>query len=102
LEAKKQNRPLADGDAKTACQTACSANAIVFGNVKDKESEIAQVRANNATRSYYVLEQLHVLPNVSYLAKVRNTDELIEPAGHHAAASGDHAPAAHGETAPHH
>ena len=102
LEAKKQGRPLADGDAKTACQTACSANAIVFGNVHDKQSEITQVRANNASRSYYVLEQLHVLPNVSYLAKVRNTDELIEPATHHAAAAEEHAPATHGETAPHH
>jgi molybdopterin-containing oxidoreductase family iron-sulfur binding subunit len=102
LEAKKQDRPLADGDAKTACQTACSANAIVFGNVHDKQSEITQVRANNASRSYYVLEQLHVLPNVSYLAKVRNTDELIEPATHHAAAAEEHAPATHGETAPHH
>jgi molybdopterin-containing oxidoreductase family iron-sulfur binding subunit len=48
------------------------------------------------------LEQLHVLPNVSYLAKVRNTDELIEPATHHAAAAEEHAPATHGETAPHH
>ncbi len=101
LEAKKQNRPLADGDAKTACQTACSANAIVFGNVRDKQSEIAQVRANNNSRSYYVLEQLHVLPNVSYLAKVRNTEEVIEPAGHHAAAGEEHAPAA-GEKAPAH
>ena len=102
LEAKKQDRPLADGDAKTACQTACSANAIVFGNVRDKESEIAQVRANNASRSYYVLEQLHVLPNVSYLAKVRNTDEVIESESHHAAPAAEHAPATHGETAPAH
>jgi molybdopterin-containing oxidoreductase family iron-sulfur binding subunit len=102
LEAKKQNRPLADGDAKTACQTACSANAIVFGNVRDKQSEIAQVRANNNSRSYYVLEQLHVLPNVSYLAKVRNTEEVIEPAGHHAAAGEEHAPAAGEKTPAHH
>ena len=35
-------------------------------------------------RSFYVLEQLHVLPNVTYLAKVRNTDEIIEAEGHHA------------------
>ncbi|MFM7671287.1 MAG: TAT-variant-translocated molybdopterin oxidoreductase [Bacteroidota bacterium] len=100
LEAKKQDRPLADGDAKTACQTACSANAIVFGNVHDKQSEIAQVRANNASRSYYVLEQLHVLPNVSYLAKVRNTEELIETEAPHTAASEEHAPAKAGEHAP--
>lgn len=86
LEAKKDNRPLRDGEAKTACQTSCAANAIVFGNVHDPNSAINAVRAENTNRSYYVLEQLHVLPNVSYLAKVRNTDEVIEQAGHHAAA----------------
>lgn len=75
LDAKKDNRPLKDGEAKTACQTACSADAIVFGNVHDKDSQISKVRAANTQRSFYVLEQLHVLPNVSYLTKVRNTDE---------------------------
>ena len=96
LEAKKEDRPLKDGDGKTACQTACSANAIVFGNVHDTSSEITKVRKENPSRSFYVLEQLHVLPNVSYLAKVRNTDELIEPAHHAAPAEGKtegHAPA---------
>jgi MoCo/4Fe-4S cofactor protein with predicted Tat translocation signal len=76
LDAKKDNRPLKDGEAKTACQMACSADAIVFGNVHDKASEIVKVREENKQRSYYVLEELHVLPNVSYLAKVRNTNEL--------------------------
>ena len=85
LEAKKADRPLQDGDAKTACQTACATNAIVFGNVHDPNSAITAVRANNTSRSYYVLEQLHVLPNVSYLAKVRNTDEVMEVEEHHAA-----------------
>ncbi|HNU12890.1 MAG TPA: TAT-variant-translocated molybdopterin oxidoreductase [Chitinophagaceae bacterium] len=91
LEAKKQDRPLKDGDAKTACQTACSANAIVFGNVHDKDSAITKVRAENTQRGFYVLEQLHVLPNVSYLAKVRNTAEIIEPEGHHGPAKTEHA-----------
>ena len=78
LTAKKENRPLKDGDAKTACQMACNADAIIFGNVNDKTSAISKVRAENPNRMFYVLEQLHVLPNVSYLTKVRNT--------------GDHAP----------
>ncbi|MBK9959249.1 MAG: hypothetical protein IPP11_11930 [Chitinophagaceae bacterium] len=66
---------LNDGDAKTACMLACSAQAIVFGNVHDKESLINKTRTENKQRSFYVLEQLHVLPNISYLAKVRNTEE---------------------------
>jgi molybdopterin-containing oxidoreductase family iron-sulfur binding subunit len=78
LDAKKDNRVLKGDDAKTACQTACPTNAIVFGNAHDKESSVNKVRENNKQRSFYVLEQLHVLPNVTYLAKVRNTDEVIE------------------------
>lgn len=99
LDAKKQDRPLLDGEAKTACQTACSANAIVFGNVHDATSEITKVRAENTQRSFYVLEQLHVLPNVSYLAKVRNTDEIIEEKGHQAMPEAEHAAGEH-EAAP--
>jgi molybdopterin-containing oxidoreductase family iron-sulfur binding subunit len=82
LDAKKENRILKDGDAKTACQTACAANAIVFGNANDKESQLTKVRNDNPQRSFYVLEQLHVLPNITYLAKVRNTDEIIEDEHH--------------------
>jgi len=78
LDAKKENRMLKDGDAKTACQMACATGAIVFGNVHDKESQITKMREDNKQRGYYVLEQLHVLPNVTYFAKVRNTEELIE------------------------
>ncbi len=77
LQAKKEGRMLQDGDAKTACQQACAGDAIVFGNVKDKTSQIAQIRDTNRQRSFYALEQLHVLPNVTYLAKIRNTDEII-------------------------
>ncbi len=74
LKAKKENRTLTDSDAKTACQQACAANAIVFGNVNNKDSQISNVRRENQGRLFYSLEQLHVLPNVNYLAKVRNTD----------------------------
>jgi molybdopterin-containing oxidoreductase family iron-sulfur binding subunit len=82
LDAKKENRVLKDGDAKTACMTACPTEAIVFGNAHDKESRITKMRNDNKQRSFYVLEQLHVLPNVTYLAKVRNTDEIIESEKH--------------------
>ncbi|WP_276502484.1 TAT-variant-translocated molybdopterin oxidoreductase [Terrimonas pollutisoli] len=84
LTAKKEGRVLADGDAKTACQQACAGDAIVFGNVHDSQSQVSKIRHDNPQRSFYVLEQLHVLPNVTYLAKVRNTDEIIEKGGHHA------------------
>lgn len=75
LDAKKENRKLKGDDVKTACQTACPTDAIVFGNAVDKDSSVAKVREENKLRSFHVLEQLHVLPNVTYMAKIRNTDE---------------------------
>jgi MoCo/4Fe-4S cofactor protein with predicted Tat translocation signal len=75
LKAKKDSRPLSDSDVKVACQQACPTNAITFGNANSKESAITMVRKDNPNRQFYVLEQLHVLPGVTYLAKVRNADE---------------------------
>ena len=101
LKAKKENRPLetgADGkwDIKTACQQACPTNAIVFGNANDKNSPVSKIRNEEQTnRLFYVLEQIHVLPNVNYLAKIRNTDRHVgvaEEVHHEAveAVGGDH------------
>jgi MoCo/4Fe-4S cofactor protein with predicted Tat translocation signal len=108
LKAKKENRPLKTGannewDIKTACQQACPTNAIVFGNSNDNESPVSKLRNEEHTnRVFYALEQLHVLPNVSYLAKIRNTDRHvgIPEEGHHPVAQGNadekkEAPAAH-------
>jgi molybdopterin-containing oxidoreductase family iron-sulfur binding subunit len=78
LDAKKDARPMVDSDIKVACQQSCPTNAITFGNANDKHSAITKVRVDNPNRSFYVLEQLHVLPNVTYLAKVRNESEEAE------------------------
>jgi molybdopterin-containing oxidoreductase family iron-sulfur binding subunit len=79
LNAKMQNRPITGDEVQSACAQACPTSAIVFGNAYDKTSTVAQIRKNNPERLFYVLEQLHTLPNVNYLAKIRNTDEIIEP-----------------------
>ena len=75
LKAKRDSRPMVDSDIKVACQQACPTNAINFGNANDKNSSITQTRKENPNRQFYVLEQLHVLPNVTYMAKVRNLEE---------------------------
>jgi ferredoxin len=78
LEAKKQQDPSLVRNVKVACAQACPSNSITFGNVNDKESEIYKTRkVDQANRTFYVMEQLHVLPNVSYLAKIRNTDREV-------------------------
>ncbi|MFN3939147.1 MAG: 4Fe-4S dicluster domain-containing protein, partial [Chitinophagales bacterium] len=72
LTAKKENRQLADGDIRTACQNACPADAIVFGNMFDEKTEVHQL--NTSERAYGVIEENHWLPSVLYLTKVRNKD----------------------------
>ena len=63
---RRRARPVPDdGDMQTACQQSCPAQAIVFGNLNDPESRVAQLRRR--PRSYQVLEELNVRPSVSYL-----------------------------------
>lgn len=78
LIAKKAGDPSLIRNVKVACAQACPSNSITFGNVNDKESDIYKVRnVDHKHRVFYVLEQLHILPNVSYLAKIRNTDRHV-------------------------
>lgn len=77
LEAKKAGRPLQDGEALTACQTSCPTNAITFGDMNDKNSEV--YKAKTTERSYTLLDSIQVLPSVSYGVMVRNVDEKINP-----------------------
>jgi Fe-S-cluster-containing dehydrogenase component len=76
LRAKRENRTLNDSDVKTACQQACAGDSIVFGDANNPESEVSRVRRENSNRQFYSLEQIHTLPNVSYLAKIRNTEHI--------------------------
>jgi molybdopterin-containing oxidoreductase family iron-sulfur binding subunit len=73
LQAKVENRRVKDGDIHMACQAACSANAIIFGDANDPESEVSKALRNE--RIYYVLEEINVQPNIGYMTKVRNTFE---------------------------
>ncbi len=84
LEAKKENRMLRDGDVKTACEQACPTKALVFGDMNNADSRVAQLKED--PRMYNLLEELHTLASVNYLTKVRNRPAAHDGDGGHAEA----------------
>jgi molybdopterin-containing oxidoreductase family iron-sulfur binding subunit len=80
IDAKTDNdRPIKDGDIKTACQQACPADAIVFGNLNDPASKVAALVKQD--RNYGLLEDLNTRPRTSYLAVVRNPNPALGEPG---------------------
>jgi MoCo/4Fe-4S cofactor protein with predicted Tat translocation signal len=75
LDAKVAGRALKDGDIKVACEQACPSGAIVFGDMNDKTSRVAQARKN--ARRYDVLAELNTKPRTTYLARIRNPNPVL-------------------------
>ncbi len=86
IEAKKENRLIRDGEIVTACQSACPAQAITFGDINDKNSKVSKMKAE--PRAYGLLAELNTKPRTSYLAKLRNPNPEIAVEG--SAATTDH------------
>jgi len=70
IDAKNGRRGIEDGEIVTACQQACPAQAIVFGDLNDKQSAVA--KAHRDDRSYGMLAELNTKPRTKYLARIRN------------------------------
>jgi molybdopterin-containing oxidoreductase family iron-sulfur binding subunit len=76
IEADKDNRTIADGEIVTACQQACPASAITFGNINDKGSRVAKLHGDE--RSYQVLADQNTRPRTTYVAAVLNLNQELE------------------------
>jgi molybdopterin-containing oxidoreductase family iron-sulfur binding subunit len=73
LDAKREGRLVKDGEFQTACSAACGNGAMVFGDINDKDSKIAELKQDD--RMYHLLEHVGTKPNVIYQTKVRNTSK---------------------------
>jgi MoCo/4Fe-4S cofactor protein with predicted Tat translocation signal len=78
IDAKREDREIADGEILTACQSVCPSDAIVFGNLNDPGSRLNQLVAQH--RNYGLLEDVNTRPRTTYLAALRNPNPELESA----------------------
>ena len=76
IAADKENRPIRDGEIVTACQQACPAQVITFGNLNDPSSRVTKLHAKE--RTYQVLADQNTRPRTRYIAEVLNFNSELE------------------------
>jgi len=73
LKAKREGRSVSTDEFETACSSSCTTGALVFGDVNNKEDQVAALTVDK--RAYGVLDYLQTKPNVIYQVKIKNTNE---------------------------
>lgn len=76
IDSQKEGRTIRDGEILTACQAACPAEAIVFGDIHDLQSRVTQWKASPL--NYALLGDLNTHPRTTYLAALRNPNPALE------------------------
>ena len=76
ITAEKEDRQVRDGEVITACQAACPAEAITFGDINDPNSRVAKTKASPL--NYGLLTDLNTRPRTTYLARLKNPNPEIE------------------------
>jgi MoCo/4Fe-4S cofactor protein with predicted Tat translocation signal len=80
IDSERENRKIEDGELQTACQQSCPANAIIFGNINDPNSQVSRLKAKQ--RNYGLLAELNTRPRTTYLAEIRNPNPELESGAH--------------------
>jgi molybdopterin-containing oxidoreductase family iron-sulfur binding subunit len=81
IQAEEENRLIRDHELQTACQQACPADAIVFGDINQKTHRVSELKANPL--NYGLLADLNTRPRTTYLAMVFNPNPDISVPGEH-------------------
>jgi MoCo/4Fe-4S cofactor protein with predicted Tat translocation signal len=76
IDAERADTTIKDGELQTACQQSCPANAIVFGNINDPNSQVTKWKAQ--ARNYSLMGELNTRPRTTYLAEIRNPNPELE------------------------
>ena len=79
IDSQTEDRPIRDGEILTACQAACPAQAISFGDMNDPQSQVRQWK--ESPLGYGLLEDLNTVPRTTYLAELRNPNPALEGGG---------------------
>ncbi|WP_158542522.1 4Fe-4S dicluster domain-containing protein [Lujinxingia litoralis] len=72
---KQGRRSFKEGEVVTACQQACPAGAIDFGNVLDDSQTVTQM--HKSPRATFALSDINTRPAIAYMTSVWNTDEEL-------------------------
>ena len=75
IEAEKDGRNIRDGEIVTACQSVCPADAIIFGDLNDAESQVSKLKKDH--RNYNLLNELNTQPRTTYLAALKNQNTAM-------------------------
>ena len=76
ITAEIENRPVRDGEIKTACQQVCPTEAIIFGDKNNRQNQVAKRRAEQL--NYSMLSELNTRPRTTYLAELRNPNPALK------------------------
>ena len=76
ITSEKENRPVRDGEIKTACQQACPTEAIIFGDLNNSGNRVAKLKAEKL--DYSLLAELNTRPRTTYLAELKNPNPELK------------------------